>query len=286
MSRGDEMNMPSPETSLSDTYAAQRARYEVLYARGRAARRDFSEMTGNPAVIDDALVAARESLPSGWGTSVLLPRGQTLRLVAGERCQGVSVLLYRAGDLTERLNVGDTVKMQWSARLHKGKLLYSDMGRVLASITDDTYGQHDALAGGSTALTHFQKTGETSGRNTRDNFILLAAKHGMGKTDIPPCVTFFAPVSVNALGYFEWNELAAKSGDYIDLRAEMDVLIFVSNCAHPLAPDTQTPSAVGLLRWRSPDAAPDDFCRNSCEEAIRGFENTDVLNVSMAEGRS
>lgn len=280
------MNMPSHETSTSDTYAVQRARYEKLYARGCAARRDFSEMKGNPAVIAEELVAVRESLPSGWGTSVLVPRGQTLRLVAGERCQGVSVLVYRAADLTERLNVGDTVKMQWSARLHKGKLLYSDMGRVLASITDDTFGQHDALAGGSSALTNFEKTGEAAGRNTRDNFILLAAKHGMSKPDIPPCITFFAPVNVNALGLLEWSELAAVSGDYVDLRAEMDVLILVSNCAHPLAPDTQSPSAVELLLWRSPAAAPDDFCRNSCEEAIRGFENTDALNASVVEVRS
>lgn len=280
------MNMPSHEMNKTDTYAAQRARYEMLYARGRAARRDFSEMKGNPAQIADELIAARESLPAGWGTSVLVPRGQSLRLIAGDGCQGVSVLLYRAGDLTERLNVGDTVKMQWSARLHRGKLLYSDMGRVLASITDDTYGQHDALAGGSTALTHFKKTGKLSGRNTHDNFILLAAKHGMGKSDIPPCVTFFAPVSVNALGYFEWNEPAAKSSDYVDLRAEMDVLVFVSNCAHPLAPETQTPGAVELLRWRSPAAAPDDFCRHSCEEAIRGFENTDALNALVTEVRS
>ncbi|MDO8420927.1 MAG: DUF1989 domain-containing protein [Parvibaculum sp.] len=280
------MNMPSQETSNPDTYAAQRARYEALYARGRAARRDFSEMKGNSPVIADDLIAARESLPAGWGTSVFVPRGQTLRLVAGDRCQGVSVLVYRAGDLTERLNVGDTVKMQWSARLHKGKLLYSDMGRVLVSITDDTYGQHDALAGGSSAFTNLKKFDDTSGRNTRDNFILLAAKHGLGKSDIPPCVTFFAPVGVNALGLFEWNELAAQSGDYVDLRAEIDVLVFVSNCAHPLAPDTQTPSAVELLCWRSPVAGPDDFCRNSCEEAIRGFENTDALNASVAEVRT
>lgn len=280
------MNMPSHETSKPDTYAAQRARYETLYARGRAARRDFSEMKGNPAQIDEALIAQREFLPAGWGTSQLVPRGQTLRLVTGEGCQGVSVLVYRVSDLTERLNVGDTVKMQWSARLHKGKLLYSDMGRVLASITDDTYGRHDALAGGSSAITDLKKYGDASGRNTRDNFILLAAKHGLCKKDIPPCITFFAPVSVNADGFFEWTEPAAASGDYVDLRAEMDVLIFVSNCAHPLAPDTQAPSAVELTRWRSPAAAPDDFCRNSCEEAIRGFENTDALNASVSEVRA
>lgn len=274
------MSMASPETVKSETYAAQRARYEELYARGRAARRDFAEAKGNPPVIDDGLVKFRETLPGGWGTSIIVPRGQSLRLVAGAGCQGVSLLLYRLADKAERLNMGDTVKVQWSAALHKGKLFYSDMGRVLASITDDTFGRHDALAGPSNAQTNLKKYGSDAMRNTRDNFILLAAKHDLSKLDIPPAVTFFAPVSVSEGGLFQWDDASPKEGDYLDLRAEMDLLVFVSNCAHPLAPGSDAPPAVELLRWASPAATPDDFCRNSCEEAIRGFENTDALNAT------
>lgn len=277
------MNMTSPDSKKPDTYATQRARYEALYARGRAARRDFAEMAGNPANIADELIAARETLPANWGMSVIVPRGQTLRLVAGENTQGVSVLLFRADEMTERLNVGDTVKVQWSAKLHKGKLLYSDMGRVLASITDDTYGMHDALAGGSTAATNIKKHGHDLGRHTRGNFILLASKHGLSKTDIPPCVTFFAPVTVTESGTFAWVGPEVKSGDYVDLRAEMDVLVFLSNCPHPLSPSMSEPSPVNLIRWKSPDASPDDFCRTSCEEAIRGFENTDAFVAISAQ---
>ncbi|MDO8288269.1 MAG: DUF1989 domain-containing protein [Parvibaculum sp.] len=277
------MNMTSPDSKKSDTYAAQRARYEALYARGRAARRDFADVTGNPTIIADELIAAREILPANWGTSMIVPRGQTLRLVAGDNTQGVSVLLFRADELTERLNVGDTVKVQWSAKLHKGKLLYSDMGRVLASITDDTYGMHDALAGGSTAATNIKRYGHDLGRHTRGNFILLASKHGLSKTDIPPCVTFFAPVSVDPSGGLQWGAGGTEAGDYIDLRAEMDILVFVSNCPHPLSPDLGEPSSVELMRWMSPAAAVDDFCRTSCEEAIRGFENTDALVAVSAQ---
>jgi urea carboxylase-associated protein 2 len=276
------MNMASPEMGKSETYAAQRARYEELYARGRAARRDFAEAPGNPKEIAPELVRFRETLPGDWGTSMVVPRGETLRIIAGERCQGVSVLLYRLADMTERLNMGDTVKVQWSAALHKGKLLYSDMGRVLASITDDTFGRHDTLAGPSNAQTNLRKYGSDAGRHTRGNFILLAAKHGLSKLDIPPCVTFFAPVSVTEAGAFQWDNVSAASGDYVDLRAEMNVLVFLSNCAHPLAPGVVAPAPVELVRWASPAAGPDDFCRNSCEEAIRGFQNTDALLATEA----
>lgn len=277
------MNMTSQDNTKVDRYAAQRARYEELYKRGKAARRDFSEARGNPKELADDLVLWRESVPGGWGSSVLVPRGKTLRIVSGAATQGVSLLLFRQADPTERLNVGDTVKIQWSARLYRGKLLYSDMGRVLASITDDSYGRHDALAGGSTASTNAAKYGDASLRSTRGNFILLAAKHGLSKIDIPPCVTFFAPVTVDAAGHFEWTGSPALEGDYVDLRAEMDILVFVSNCPHPLAPGDYAPGPVGLMLWKSPPAEAEDFCRTSCEEARRGFDNTDAL-IRFAAG--
>jgi uncharacterized protein YcgI (DUF1989 family) len=114
-------------------------------------------------------------------------------------------------------------------------------------------------------------------RNTRDNFILLASKNGMSKIDIPPCVTFFAPVAVDANSQFQWQSPEPKTGDYVDLRAEMDLLVFVSNCPHPLSPGAYNPKEIELIVWQSPPADKDDYCRTSCEEAVRGFENTDSL---------
>lgn len=271
------------EASPSDRYAAERARYEALYQKGKAARRDFSEARRNPAVIEESLIAGRESVPGFWGWSGRLARGMTLRLRAGAITKGVSLLLFNASDPTERFNAGDTVKLQWSARLHRGKLLYSDMGRVLASMTDDTYGRHDALTGGSTALTNQEKYGDASLRHTRGNFILQASKHGLSRADIAPCLTLFAPVIVDAKGGLVWEGAAAQAGDYVDLRAEMDLLVFVSNCPHPLSPRGYEASPIELVMWRAP-VPTDDFCRSSCEEAQRGFDNTDALVASLSGG--
>lgn len=271
------------EASPSERYVAEKARYEALYQKGKAARRDFSEASHNPVVIDERLIVGRESVPGFWGWSGRLARGMTLRLRAGAITKGVSLLLFNAADPTERFNAGDTVKLQWSARLHRGKLLYSDMGRVLASLTDDTYGQHDALTGGSTALTNQEKYGDASLRHTRGNFILQASKHGLSRADISPCLTLFAPVIVDAKGQFVWAGELAKAGDYVDLRAEMDVLVFVSNCPHPLSPGGYEASPVELVMWQAP-LSPDDFCRSSCEEAQRGFDNTDALVASLSGG--
>lgn len=272
-------------SSRTDTspYAANKARYDALYSGAKAKRRDFSEASGNPAVLDPALVTFRETVPAGWGWSGLVRRGDTMRVVNTGGTAGVSLLLYNAADPTERFNAGDTVKIQWTARLSRGRVLFSDMGRVLASITDDSFGFNDALAGGSTARTNEEKYGNGALRNTRDNFILLAAKHGLSKRDVPPCLTLFAPVGVDASGNLAWQGAGAAAGDYVDLRAELDLLVFVSNAPHPLAPGDYSPKDIELAVWSSPPPGPDDFCRTATEEAQRGFENNEYY---LAQGRN
>lgn len=273
----------SSRTETASPYAANKARYEALYSGAKAKRRDFSEATGNPTVLDPALITFRETVPAGWGWSGLVRRGDTMRVINTGGTAGVSLLLYNADDPTERFNAGDTVKIQWTARLSRGRVLFSDMGRVLASITDDSFGFNDALAGGSTSRTNEEKYGNAALRNTRDNFILLAAKHGLSKRDVPPCVTLFAPVGVDASGALAWQGKGAAAGDYVDLRAELDLLVFVSNAPHPLAPGDYAPKDIELIVWSSPPPGAQDFCRTATEEAQRGFENNDYY---LAQGRN
>lgn len=264
-------------------YAAQQERYYRLFGGAKAKARDFSEATGNPQTLPGDLVRLRETVPGGWALALPVARGETLRIVNTHATPGVSLVIYNARDTSERLNAGDTVKIQWNARLSRGRVLFSDMGRVLASITDDSYGRNDALAGGSSQASNADKYGNAALRNTRDNFILLASKHGLDKRDVPPCLTLFAPVGVDGAGRFRWEGEGPKPGDYVDLRAELDLLVFVSNAPHPLAPGAHDPKDIGLLVWKSPPPAADDFCRTATEEAIRGFENNARYLAALGE---
>lgn len=187
-------------------------------------------------------------------------------------------MLWNADDTSERLNPADTVKVQWTARIGQGKLLLSDMGRVLASITADSFGLHDCIAGGSTPESNARKYGEASTvRNTRDNFLLAASKQGLGPRDVGPCMTFFAPVTTDETGRLVWRG-TAQGSHHVDLRAEMNLIVAVSNCPHPLAPGTRfDPRPLRAVVWRSPPAAASDFCRTATEEAVRAFENTDAV---------
>jgi urea carboxylase-associated protein 2 len=190
----------------------------------------------------------------------LLTRGQTLRIVNDGATAGVSALFWNQDDTSERYNAGDTVKVQWSAAIGKGRVLLSDMGRVLMSVTEDSSGAHDALLGGSTAATNLSKYGNEATRNSRDNFILVIGKHGLGRRDVPPCITFFAPVRTDAAGRFTWQVGAVKPGDFVDLRAEMNVLVALSTCPHPLDPDPLwAPKPIRAIVWRSGESARDDY---------------------------
>ena len=256
-----------------------RERYLELKARAQEKnlRRPRSSLADNPAVIPKDAIVSEDVVPGGWYWSRTIKRGQTLRLVSETATEGVSVLMWNADDTSERFNPADTVKVQWTARIGRGKLLLSDMGRVLASITSDSFGLHDCIAGGSTPESNARKYGEASSiRNTRDNFLLAAAKHGLGPRDVGPCITFFAAVTTDGSGRLAWRG-TASGAQHVDLRAEMNLIVALSNCPHPLGPSTRFEAApVRALVWRSPPAAASDFCRIATEEAVRAFENTDA----------
>ena len=254
--------------------AAHTKRYNELKAAGHAPRALPAPTARDAARIDSAAVIHRETIPSGWYWTTRLNRGETLRIVNASGQSTVSLLAWNAADPTERLNHADTIKVQWAARLQKGRVLLSDMGRALLGITEDTSAAHDTLVGGSTAATNQAKYGDGHVRNTRENFILAAAKLGLDRRDVHPCVSFFAPVAVEADGKFVWAEGRRHKGDFVDLRAEMDLLIALSNCPHPLDPAASYPQAgVDIVCYRAATPSADDLCRTATAEAVRAFEN-------------
>ncbi|WP_338822028.1 urea amidolyase associated protein UAAP1 [Bradyrhizobium septentrionale] len=267
--------------------AAHTRRYNELKAAGQEhAPRALPQPTSRDAApIAADTVIHRETTPAGWYWTTRLNRGEALRIVNTSGTSTVSLLAWNSADITERLNHADTIKVQWAARLQKGRVLLSDMGRALLGITEDTSAAHDAVVGGSTAATNQAKYGDGNFRNTRDNFILAAAKLGLDRRDVHPCVSFFAPVAIDADGRFVWSGARRQKGDFVDLRAEMDLLIALSNCPHPLDPAKTYPQASAeVVRHRADAPAADDLCRTATAEAIRAFENNALYFGETSEG--
>jgi hypothetical protein len=270
-----------PLTMLTDedraAIAANRKRYEDLRAEGQgAAVRGLPPATPRDHQLAESAVIHREIVPGGWYWTVSVARGQGLRIVNREGSSSVAMIAWNAADRSERINYADTVKVQWSAALRKGRVILTDMGRVAWSMIEDTSGAHDTLVGGSTAASNRSNYGEGAHRNTRDNFIGAAAKLGLDRRDIPPCITLFAPVGVEDDGRFAWDSTKRCAGDFVDLRAELNLVVALSNCPHPLDPSpAYAPAPIEAVLFRAASPAPDDACRNGSVEAKRAFEFTD-----------
>ncbi len=262
--------------AAAEMIAANRRRYEELKAAGDSAA---PKALPPPTPRDSAPVLAsdvihRETIPGGWYTTLKMKAGTALRLVNTAATPGVSLFAWNANDPSERYNSADTVKVQWTSELRKGRVLFSDMGRVLFSIIEDTTGAHDTIVGGSTPASNARKYGNPALRSTRENMLLAAGKHGLGLRDLAPVITFFAPVVVAKDGRLSWRDGFVTAGDFVDLRAELDLIVAISNCPHPLAPDREfAPGDIEVVVHALPPAGPEDLCRTATAEARRGFDN-------------
>ena len=244
----------------------------------------MSSSSSLPAESDPATHLWSEALPGGSHWSYQLRRGTTLRVTDLEGGANFSVLMYNSAECLERLNVPDTLKAQHTAHLTRGNVLYSDMGRILASIVQDTVGWHDPLCGVADAELMQSKYGQhryqdyrnDMYRNGKDSLLIELGKWGLGLRDLMPGVNFFSKVVVNPGGSLQFVPGHSRAGDYVDLRFEMDTLLAVSSAPHPL--DTSpiySPKQIALCAWTTGTAPQSDACRLHCPENQRGFANTE-----------
>ncbi len=233
-----------------------------------------------PEGVEPSMVVWDETIAAGGYAGRQLNRGARLRLadLKGDAC--VSLLLFNAERPVERLNVADTLKVQWNGYLGAGRLLLSDMGRVLMTILEDDAGTHDGFSGASNQASNARKYGDGFNHgahpNARDRLSLGVAKFGLGRKDIHPCVNLFKGVRVEADGSTTPEIGPFAPGRQVTLRAEMDVIVVLANCPHVLDPRPgYAVTPVRATAWRGPLTAPDDPIRNATPEGLRAFLNVE-----------
>ena len=193
-----------------------------------------------------------ETLQPGASWSHVLKRGTALRITDIAGGANVGALFYNFECPTERYNMPDTLKAQHIARLTNDFVLYSDMGRILCSITGDSVGWHDPLGGCSAA--------------GRDGFLIELEKWGLGARDLVANVNFFSRIDVANGGGMSYHEGNSKAGSWIELRAEMNVLTILNSVPHPLSEGESKPVHLSVSK-----AAANDACRLSRPENGRGY---------------
>tara|TARA_B110000503_G_scaffold83460_1_gene127328 strand:+ start:38799 stop:39521 length:723 start_codon:yes stop_codon:yes gene_type:complete len=233
----------------------------------------------------------KDTLPGGCHWSVVIKKGLTLRLTDNQGGANVGMLFYNPENLLERYNAPDTLKCQHTFKLTRGNCLYSDMGRVFCSIVEDTAGWHDTVCGNTTKQIVAQKWGERNYQQYRndwqlngyDSFLVEVAKYGLGKRDLAANLNLFSKVSVDDNGAMSFDAAAAVAGSFIDLRFEMDTLVVLHTCPHPLNPALEYPKKPVSFQLMTSDAmTQEDLCKNHCTENQRGFQNTELYTLGQS----
>ncbi len=211
-------------------------------------------------------------------------RGGTLRLTDIEGGGNVGMLLYNPQNLLERYNAPDTLKCQHTFYLTKGNCLYSDMGRVMCAIISDDAGWNDTVCGTTTraivderwgkltyqqALNDFRQSG-------REAFLIEALKYGLGRRDMAANINWFSKVFAEENGELRYVDRHSAPGSSILLRFELDTLVLLHTCPHPLNPAQTYPARPIAIDIDAAVAAISQDCQNFTAENGRGFVNNEI----------
>jgi urea carboxylase-associated protein 1 len=197
------------------------------------------------------------TVSSGEGFTHGVRRGQVIRIVDLEGNQAVDTLFYNADDASDRYSAVDTVREQGNIYLTTGTRLLSSEGNVLLTIVADTCGRHDTLGGACAAESNQVRYAieKKYMHNCRDTFLLTLAccTRDMTKRDLTANINFFMNVPVTPDGKLKFDDGISGAGRYVELLAEMDVRVLISNCPQLNNPcNAYNPTPIQVLIWEGP----------------------------------
>ncbi len=235
-------------------------------------------------------IAYKTEQTSGSHWSLKMRRGSIMRLTDLTGNANVGMLFYNPENLLERYNAPDTLKCQHTFKLTKGNCLYSDMGRIFASIVEDNLGWHETVSGNSHAshietkwgVRDYQRHHNTWKQNGYDAFLVELAKYGLGAPDLAANINWFSKVDVNELGDMSLSSEHSSPGDYLTLRFEMDTLVLLHTCPHPLDQSDEYPDKIVSIELGvAMPVSEDDYCKNYRPENGRGFANNALYHIGL-----
>ena len=204
--------------------------------------------------LDPAQASYSFDIPAGEPWMKTVKKGQLFRFVDLEGNQAVDTLFYNANDPSEHYSANDTIREQGNIYLSTGSQLLSNEGNVMLTIVADTCGRHDTLGGACSAESNTVRYAleKRPMHNCRDNYLLALAHWdgGLGKRDLVSNVNFFMNVPVTPEGKLTFEDGISAPGKYVEMRAEMDLIILISNCPQLNNPcNAYNPTPARVLIW-------------------------------------
>jgi len=197
----------------------------------------------------------RETVPAGAYWMHEVKSGEIFRIVDVEGNQAADTLFFSAADPHERYSATDTIREQANVYLSTGTVLMSDLCRPMLTIVADTVGRHDTLGGACATESNTVRYAleKKSMHACRDSYLLAIAEnehYGLSKRDIGHNINFFMNVPVTPDGGLTFADGVSGPGRYVEMRAEMDVIVLISNCPQLNNPcNAYNPTPVEVLIW-------------------------------------
>ena len=162
--------------------------------------------------------------------------GTILRVTDIEGGQVGDLVAFARADLSEKFWISNTIRLNGTVYVTKGHVLYSELSRPMLTLVDDTCGRHDLLAGSCNAEIDKVRYGVDGHRGCVENFVEALAPWGITREDVPMSINLFMNCPVEPDGSWRIEAPVSKAGDHVDLRAEMDLVVALSNCPQDLNP--------------------------------------------------
>lgn len=202
-----------------------------------------------------AAAHSRQLVGAGDYWMHVVKRGETLRIVDVEGNQAADTLFFNADDPHERYSACDTIREQGNVYLCAGSVLLSDLCQPLMTITADTVGRHDTLGGACATESNTVRYAleKKTMHACRDSYLLALVENeqfGLTKRDIAHNINFFMNVPVTPDGGLTFADGVSGRGKYVELRAEMNVIVLISNCPQLNNPcNAYNPTPIEVLIW-------------------------------------
>jgi uncharacterized protein YcgI (DUF1989 family) len=197
---------------------------ELLKYEQDCGSRKVSEVPGK--VLVDVLVPARGFLPAP-----LMKKGQVMRIIDVEGQQVADLILYDPNNLKNPSSMNNTVLVNKNYKITKGHAFYSKFGDRMATIIEDTVGTNVVTGGFCNPGLNRQRYGIEGTHTCQANLTASMAKYGFTTADIEEgCWCAFMNVTYEPDGRLEIRAPISKPNDYLDMRADMDILVAFSNC--------------------------------------------------------
>jgi urea carboxylase-associated protein 1 len=172
------------------------------------------------------------TLPKRSAWAHVVEAGQTLRIIDLAGNQAVDCLLYDAHDTDHRYSAPDTLIAQRNIFLVEGTRLLSNEGVPMMTVTGTTCAYHDTIGGACSRESNTLRYGHHTAHQHAcvDNFLDAGSRHGLGKRDLVSNINWFMNVPVGADGTLGIVDGISAPGLSVDVRADIDVLVLISNC--------------------------------------------------------